>query len=414
MITLLWRMAWRNLLRRKRRTLITASTIAFGVFLSVTFTASGDYMYTNMINTAAKMGYGHVTIQPEGYFDSPSLQKRVRGADKIREKVLSTPGVTDAVTRIIGSAMFSSASKSVGGLFIAVDPRQEQTGSNIFIESIVEGKMFDKTTGKAVVIGKKMAEKMNLKIGKKLVWTTTDIHGEIVSEMARVIALFSTGVDEVDSAFVVLPIDRVRKTLAYAEGEATMISIMVYDQRYTEDMAETLKGVVDDKSHEVLTWKKTQSDMAGLITIDRATNYMFQFLIGLMIAAGILNTILMSVLERRHEFGILLAVGMSPYRLFEMVLVESVFLGFVGLVIGIIITTPWFYYMATTGIDLSSMIEEGYDAGGVLVDPVMKFRLYKESAGAILAGVFSLTVLAGLYPAFKAGRVPPVESLKSL
>ena len=405
-------MAWRNLWRRKRRTFITGSTVALGVFLSVTFTASGDYMYTNTINTAAKMGFGHVTVQPAGYNDSPSLKKRVKNAAEIRDKIMAAPGVTDAVTRIVGSAMYASASKSVGGMFIGVDPDQEVSGSNVFIESIVEGDMFDLTTGKSVVIGKKMAEKMNLKIGKKLVWTTTDAEGEIVSELARVVAIFHTGVAEVDSAFVILPIDRVRKTLGYDEGDATLISIMVHDQRYTGKMADSIEAIVGDKTREVVTWRTTQADMAGLITVDRASNYMFQFLIGLMIAAGILNTILMSVLERRHEFGIMLAVGMAPFRLFVMVLVESIFLGLVGLVIGIIVTSPWFYYVATTGIDLSSMIEEGYDIGGVMVDPVMKFRLYKESAAWILTGVFSLTVLAGLYPAIKAGRIPPIESIR--
>ena len=137
--------------------------------------------------------------------------------------------------------------------------------------------MFDLTTGKSVVIGKKMAEKMNLKIGKKLVWTTTDAEGEIVSELARVAAIFHTGVVEVDSAFVILPIDRVRKTLGYDKDDATLISIMVYDQRYTGKMAESIEAVAGDETREVVTWKTTQADMAGLITIDRASNYMFQF-----------------------------------------------------------------------------------------------------------------------------------------
>ncbi len=406
-------MALRTMLRRKRRTLITGSTVAFGVFLSVTFTASGDYSYTNMIDTSAKMGFGHVTVQALGQNERPSVTKRLSGVSEIGKSLDNVDGVSRSTVRIFGQAMFASASKSVGGVFIGIDPASEDPADNIFVNSIKEGKIFDSTTGKKIIIGSKMAEKLNLRIGKRMVWTSTNAEGEIVSQIAKVSAIFSTGVNDVDSAFALLPIDRVRKTIDYGPDEATMVSVMLDDQRYSDVMARRIETVVGEKDREVLTWRTTQADMSGMITVDRASNYLFQFLVGLVIAAGILNTIMMSVLERKHEFGVLLAVGMSPLRLFGMVLMESVALGVVGLILGIIVTAPWYHYMYYTGLDLTSMMEEGSDIGGVLVDPVMKFRLYKESALAILAGVFSLTVAAGLYPAIKAGRIPPVDSLKA-
>jgi ABC-type lipoprotein release transport system permease subunit len=146
--------------------------------------------------------------------------------------------------------------------------------------------------------------------------------------------------------------------------------------------------------------------------MDRIGNYISQVLIGLLIAAGILNTMLMSVMERTREFGVMMAIGMSPKTLFKLVIVESVCLALIGIVLGIIITAPWYAYLYYVGLDFSGAIGDDYSAGGILIDPLIKIRLYKESVIAILTGVFILTLLSGLYPAWRAGRIPPVESLK--
>ena len=407
-------MAWRNLWRRKRRTLITAISIGFGVMLAVTFTGSGDYWYTNMINAGATMGLGHITIEPHGYNQTPSLDKRLLNAGQIRKHVLTMPGVSNAIVRIMGQAMFASASKTIGGMFLAVDPSQESPDQNLLLRSLIQGQLFPGTDGRGIVVGSKMAKKLNLRIGKKLVYTTTDVSGEIVSEIARVTGIFETGVSEVDGALVLLPINSVRAILHYNDEDATLVAVTVNDQRYVERIRDKIAVAVGNPLREVLTWKQTQTELAGIITMDKSGNYITQVLIGLLIAAGILNTLLMSVLERTREFGVMMAVGMSPSTLFKLVLVESFWLALIGLAVGIIITAPWYAYLHYVGLDFSGAIGKDYSAGGVLVDPIFRIRLYKESIIAILAGVFSLTLLSGIYPAWRAGRTPPVESLKAI
>jgi ABC-type lipoprotein release transport system permease subunit len=382
--------------------------------LAVTFTGTGDYGYTNMINTSAIMGLGHVTIEPHGYNQTPSLNKRLRKTGQIRERVLTMPGVSDAIVRITGQAMFASASKTIGGMFMGIDPAQESPEQNLLIRSLVQGEIFSGKDSRGVVVGSKMAEKLNLRIGKKLVYTTTDVNGEIVSEIARVTGIFKTGVNEVDGGMVLLPIDSVRTTLHYDAEDATLLAVIINDQRYAERMRDNISLAERDPQIEVLSWQQTQAELAGIITMDRSGNYISQFLIGLLIASGILNTLLMSVLERTREFGVMMAVGMSPRTLFMLVVVESLWLAIIGIVIGIIITAPWYAYLYYVGLDFSGAIGEDYSAGGILVDPLLRIRLYKESIIAILTGVFSLTLLAGLYPAWRAGRIPPVESLKAM
>ena len=407
--------AWRNVWRRKRRTVITAFSIGFGVLLAATFTGMAVYMYGNMIDASAATGFGHVTIAAEDYNRQPTLDKRLSGVQALRKQVMNEQGVDGVTTRIMGQAMFASAVKSVGGMFLAIDPVQESARFNLILRLIKDGEMFTRKDGAGVVVGKKLAEKLNLRIGKKLVYTTTDAKGEIVSEIARVSGIFATGVAEIDGGLVLLPIDRIRKVLGYRPDEATLLAVTLKDQRKAASVREQLEKSLGGAGREFLSWRQTQADLAGLITVDSSSNYISQFLVALLIAAGVLNTLLMSVLERSREFGVMMAVGMSAQQLFRLVIIESVWLAIIGLVIGVLLTAPWYWYLDVYGLDFSSLLGgEDYSVSGVLVDPIVRLKLYVESTLAILASVFGLAILSGIYPAWRAGRIPPIESLRTI
>lgn len=406
-------MAWRTLSRNRRRTLITSLSVAFGILLAVTLTGSGDYSYTNMINTSTVMGLGHVSAAEEGYNDRPSLSRWLREAKPVREAALALPAVTGAYPRIMGQAMFAAGAKSAGGMFMGIDPALEGTRHNYFLRSIVDGALFAEADGRGALIGAEMAKKLNLRPGRKMVITVTDKDGELASELLRISGVFRTGDHAADSGIVLVPLDRLRKTLGYGPDGATLVAVYTDDLRRVADIRTILAARLARPGElEVLTWRETQADLAGLIAVDQLFNYLMQLLVGLVIAAGIMNTMLMSVLERGREFGIMLALGMAPSQVVRLVLVESLWLGCLGVVLGIVLTAPWFYYMSRTGIDLSGLVGEDYSAGGVLVDPVLKLRLFRESALAILASVFLLTLAAGIYPAIRAGQVLPAQSIK--
>ena len=407
-------LAWRNLWRHKRRTLITASSIAFGVLLAVTFTGAGDYFHTRMIDAGANMGMGHITIAARDYNRAPSSQKLIQGANTLQSLIASLPEVKSVVARIQGQAMFASARKSVGGTFIAIDPAKENANNNLFIQSLIDGEMLSTTNGKGIVMGVDLARKLKLNLGKKVVYTTTDINGDIVSAVARVSGIFRTGVAEVDGGMALLPMQSIQKVLGYASDEVSLIAVSLVDQRISHALRGRMQGQPEFEHVEVLNWQQTQPDLAGMIAVDKSANRISQLMISLLIAAGILNTMLMSVLERIREFGVMMALGMSPRSLFSLVILESLWLAVIGLIIGIIVTIPWYLYMAETGIDLTSAYGDDFSFGGVLLDTVFKIRLFKESIIGILIGLFGLALLSGVYPAWRAGRIPPVESLKAL
>lgn len=408
------KLAWRNLWRHKRRTLITASSIAFGVLLSVTFTGAGDYFYTRMIDASASMGMGHITIEAIGYNRTPSAKKRLQHIHSLRKEVLAIDGVKDVVIRINGQAMFASARKNSGGMFIGIDPALENSANNLFLRSMIKGEMLETTDVRSIVLGVDLARKLHLSLGKKVVYTTTDSTGEIVSGIARVKGLFKTGVSEVDSATALLPMKSAQKILGYQAHEATLLAILLNDQRMSVQLRDYLSSLPSYANLEVLNWQQSQPELAGMIAVDRSSNYVSQLLIATLVAAGILNTMLMSVLERVREFGVMMALGMSPASLFILVMLEAFWLAVVGLIIGTLISIPWYLYMSETGIDMSAAYGEDISFGGVLLDPVFKIRLFKESIIAILTGLFGLALLSGAYPAWRAGRIPPVESLKTL
>ncbi len=408
-------MAWRTLTRNRRRTLITSFSIAFGIFLAVTFTGSGDYSYTNMIDTSSVMGLGHISVEAPGYNDNPTLSRWFPDAERISNAAGKLPDVAGTYSRIMGQAMFAAGAKSAGGMFLAIDPSGETAQHNFFLRSIVKGSLFENSDGRGALIGVEMAKKLNIRPGKKMIITMTDKDGQLASELLRISGLFKTGDQGADSGIVLLPLGRIRQTLGYGKDGASLVAVYTDDLRRVKRISRQIAaGLQGNDELEVLTWRETQSDLSGLIAVDRLFNYLLQLLVGLVIAAGIMNTMLMSVLERTREFGIMMALGLTPGKTVRLVLIESFWLGCLGIVIGIIITVPWFYYMSETGIDLSRHVGEDYSAGGVLVDPVMKLRLFKESAIAILVTVFLLTLAAGVYPAIRAGRIMPVDTIKEI
>ncbi|MBN1551019.1 ABC transporter permease [bacterium] len=407
-------MAFRNLRKNKRRTWITLFSIGFGLLLAMTFTGIGDSGYTKMINGAARLGSGHLSIVPSGYIETPALDKTIQDTEEKIALLKKYDHIDACVVRIQGQAMVATPRDSGGATFVALDPGTETSDTAYFLEYIKEGKLFDRDDTFGIVIGRTMSDRLKVGIGEKIVYTTTDKHGEITSGLARVSGIFESGSKEVDGYFIILPLNRMRDLLGYNNDEATLLAIFLDDHHRSEHLKNRLQSEMNDSSCEVTTWRETMPDMASFVALDSSMNYLFQIIIFLLIAAGILNTILMSVLERTRELGIMLAIGMSPVRVVGLIMAEAFWLGILGIVSGIIITAPLYYYLHIFGIDFSGLIHEDTDVAGVVFDSIIYNDLRLESFLFIITGAFIITLLSGIYPAWKAGRLAPVESIKTI
>lgn len=407
-------MAWKNLWRQKRRTLITASSIAFAVFLASMLIGLNDQNWETVINTAARIGGGHITVQHPEYQEKSTLSRTVPHTAQKIQALMQVEHVVHALPRIVGQTMLSTTTESYGAGFIAYDPALESTETISILEAVSEGELFKTSRDKGILLGHRLAKNLGAKLGDKVVYTLTDKEGEIVSGLARVSGLIKTGSPAVDLGLCFLPLDSVRKTLGYADDEATQIAVFVDSQRRSEDVNAAVAATLSDGS-VALTWKEVQPDLDGFIAMKKGGGAFFSLLMLLLCAAGIFNTLFVSVMERLREFGILMAIGFSPGKLFSLVMFESLWLGLIGILTGVLVTAYPYYFLSTTGVDMTEMYatQGGQaDIAGVGMSMILKIGLYPESMVAIFVAALGATLLSGLYPAFKAGMVEPVETIK--
>ena len=192
-------------------------------------------------------------------------------------------------------------------------------------------------TRKASCSATRLAANLGVTLGKKVVYTMTDKRGQIVEGLARVSGIVRTGAPSVDGGLCLLPIDTLRRVLGYAANEATEVAVFIRDQRRSDEVAARLGARLDGDA-VALPWYETQAGLAGFIAMKVGGANFMKILIAVLIAAGIFNTLFVSITERMREFGIMLAIGYSPRDIYEMVMLESLWLGLVGLTIGTAIT----------------------------------------------------------------------------
>ena len=410
--TSLWVMAWRNLGRNRRRTLLTLASIAFGVFLAVMSMAAQDRNWQDMIDLGARMGGGHVTVQHPEYLDTPSLSRTVSGTVALREAVARDPLVTRVVDRISGQLMLSTARESYGGAFIAFDPDAEDEQSLSFLEAVAEGAMFSADDRTGIVIGAQLARNLGAETGDKVIYTATDRNGAIVSGLGRVTGLLRTGAPSMDASMVLLPINAVRDVLGYAPDEANQVAVFVDDHRESEALAARLGRDLGDVVAAV-PWNEARPELAAFIAMKVGGGVIMIIVIALMVAAGIFNTVFVSVMERLREFGIMMAVGFSPAKLFRLVVYESVWLALIGLVLAGALTIGPYLYLNQVGIDMSAYLgDTSTEISGIAMASNLKFGIYPENTLRILVLAFFAVILAGIYPAWRAGRVRPAETIR--
>ncbi len=410
--TSLARMAWRNLWRNRRRTTITLSAIVFGVFLAVILMATQDRNWADMIRLAARLGAGHVTIQHPEYLDSPTLTRPVEGTDELRRLAADNPRVIRVVERITGFNMLSTARENIGAGFIAVSPEDEDEETLSLLEAVVEGKFFESSSDGGIILGEKLASNLDVELGSKVVYTLTDKEGEIVSGLARVSGLIRTGSPSVDGGICLLPIDTVREAIGFGPDEAIQVAAFVDDQRVSDAVVTEL-GSQAPESVAVLPWHELQPDLAVFIAMKVGGSKVIMLVLALLVAAGIFNTLFVSVMERLREFGIMLAVGFSPGQLFRLVMFESAWLAVVGLTAAALVTIGPYLYLASTGIDMSALVAaDQMEVAGVGMSSVMRVGIYGESVALIGASALAAILLSGVYPAWRAGHADPVETIR--
>ncbi len=402
--------AFRNLRRNLRRTILTVAAIALGTGLALFSIGLGDGGHRQMIENGVRIGQGHLTVQVEGYLESPSLALYISDPDPFMTILTRSPYVDRAYPRIRGEGILATAAGSEGVAFQGIDPTKQRE-AGIFRNSLIKGQFLTDYAEPRVVLGAKLADRLKVALGKKVVLTTQDATGEITSTLLRVKGIYRTGSSAIDGSICLVPIGYLQDALSMNKG-VTSIAVYLKNPFKQRNALQAIGKKLPPGPEHLYQWQTLQPDLRDYVVIDDAFGYMIYAIILLIVAIGVLNTILMSVMERRREIGILTALGMDNRDVMRMILFETLFITLAGIVAGLILGLGVNWYFSTYGLDLSRWSAQDWSLAGTVIDPVLRSHLRPYRALGLCLVVFFLTVTMGIYPAWKASRTPPVEAME--
>lgn len=367
------RLAWRSLWRQRRRTLITVSSIGLGLAVAILFIATGEGIYDQVINDGVRMHAGHVTVEHPDYRVAPSVDLWIRVRPEQRRAIDQMSEVVSSKALLLGQGVAKSGAGAVGIGLMGVEPRVERATSPL-ARKIVSGSYLSDTDSNRVVIGSRLAERLRLKPGKKLVISTNNAVGELVEELFRVKGVFTTGSEEIDGYLLQMPIDSARRLYRLPADAATQLGVVLVEQAAMDSILERLRLLFPGAA-SVRPWQEILPEVAAYIRLDRTSNWVFQALLLVIILFTIFNTLLMSAVEREHEFAVFLALGTPPVQLRSQLLVEAVFLAAMGCAAGTLVGSLAAGALQQWGLDLTFLLPDGITISGLAVSTRIHARL---------------------------------------
>lgn len=398
-------MAFRNILRQKRRTILTGLSMMVGFFLAAIFIGWSDGTYNDIIKTFTRNRLGHIQIHEKSYLDRPSLYKTIDKSSNIGEILIHTKGILSWSPRLYSAGLASVGEKSAGVQIIGIDPEKE-TKTTHFDNKIIEGRNFSGAPSKEVILGKGLAEILKAEVNDEIVIVSQAADGSIANDLYNIIGISSSGNDISDRLSFYLHL-RDAQELLVLEGRIHEIAIALKKLGDVVKINRYLTEKIDDPELSVSPWQVFAKTFYDAMKADQAGMWIMLIIIVLIVAVGVLNTVLMSVLERRREYGVLKAVGTKPSQIIRLVLIEVTILAIFSLIIGTGLGFAANSFLSTHGISYGQALTYGG----------MKFEtMYSEvnvrSFTIPAVTVFFCAVLVSLFPAVKAAKTEPAKTMR--
>ncbi len=408
---LLWfKMGWRNLWRNRRRTIIEIVSIAGSVMLGVAWNNLAIGSYTKMIDDGVKMGSGHIGIYHPDYLEMRKTEQVVDAAAIVPEieKIEEVEGI---YPRLNVPGLVRSARESRSSMLMGIDFDREKSINPLLADKRIDDGGLPDPSKREALIGYRLARELDLDIGSKFVIMAQGRDGDIVSGLYRVSGLLHTNVQDIDTGAVL--VDRKKLgDLIGRPGSAHEIAIMLPSHRMIEEVLPKVQAVVADLSGtEAFPWNEAMKSLADSVELDHAALKIMVFILYVIVGIGTINTLLMSVMERTREFGVVRAIGVNRSGIRKMVLSEATVLAVVGVLIGVGLGMLIGVYTHNYGIDLSGAIDE-QGMGGVLFEPIMYSAWDWYGMFVLGLGMMIVAILASLYPTHYVLRIQPSEAMR--
>ena len=400
-------LAWRNIWRNKRRTMIILTAVIIGVWSMIILGALMRGIAVGMVKNGIATLTGHIQIHHQGYRDDPAIQNSISNPSDV-ENVLKNVLPDDArwSRRVRVNAVASNAHYSTGVTLVGIDPVSEAKISFIGA-AITRGRYLTPDDQNGILIGEAMLDKFETKLGRKLVLMSQDMDGEIASRAFRIVGIFRAEMESTEKQFVFILREPSQKMLKLDKG-ISEISILLTEKADDQRLERELKTALPSGQFEIQNWRELLPFQTAYLRILDGFMYIWYLVVFVAMGFGIVNTTLMAVYERMREFGLLKALGMKPWWIVREVLTESLLLLLTGLVIGNLLGLLSVYTLSVRGIDLSAMAAGAEYAGMTrIIYPALDLKDFLVANLVVLL----LGMLVSVYPAAKAAKFTPVEAL---
>ncbi len=398
--------AWRNIWRNKKRSFLVMGAVILGLWSILFATSFSAGMISAMIEKGIRHQHSHLQIHHNNYQKNKEAKHFIEDAESILQKSASDENIQASAARVTTQAMMNTTKGVRGIQVIGVQAEREAQLTDID-QFIITGKYFDGKQRKPILVSKGIAEKMKLKESTKLVLTFQNTLGDISTLSFRVAGIFDTGNAMLDDTRVYVPFKSLQTALGLAEGQAHELAFFLKDASELERSQAALAAIAP-RLH-VQSWEDLAPEFRVFEEQFRISIYVILFIIMLALIFGIINTMLMAVLERIRELGMLMAVGMNKRKVFNMILTETVLLTLIGAPIGILLAWISITFFSENGINLGAYAE-GLSSMGVghIIRPVFEPEVFFITSIMIII----TAILAAVYPAYKAVKLKPVEALR--
>lgn len=402
-------MAWRNVLRNRRRSLLTALAMGIAVTVCMWMMALMAGMYGQMEDALVTRNLGHVQIHQADYPGPRNVFDTIQHADALVAELDALPDVQAVSMRMFGSALLAGAEKTEGAQLTGVDPARED-GIRHLSDKVREGDWLSADTPNGIVLGIDLAKQLDVGVGDGVVAVTQAADGSLGNELYDVVGIVQTGTPTVDRAGAFLGLEALGTLLALPD-QVHEVVVVGPDLHDTEPLVAEIAPVVADRPVVVRAWDEVDPTTAQLFGMQRFSSLiMLGFFYGIS-AVGVVNTLLMSVFERTHEFGVMRAIGMRPREVVGLVVLEALVLAVIAVALGGAVGGLLDLHLVTVGMDFS-IGGKGYEVGDMTFDPIVKGRVTAESILQPVIGVFVFSALAAVWPALRAARLQPVDAMR--
>ena len=400
------KIAFRNIFRQKRRTILTALAMIVGFTLSSVFIGWSDGAYGNIIAMFTRNRIGHIQVHREGYLDKPSLYKTISEYLAVGKAIQTIAGVEAWTPRVFGAGLGSVDEKSTTVQIFGVDVARE-TKATQFGKKVIEGRVLDKTPSHEAVIGKGLATTLSATLGSEIVIFSQGADGSIANDVYTIVGIVESGDDTTDRMTCYLNLKDAQE-LFVLEGRIHEIVVTVSRVNQVAKITRAIETRLNDSTLHVAPWQEVAKSFYRAMQADKQGDSVGRIVIMLIVAIGVLNTVLMSVLERTREYGVLKAVGTKPTQIFRLVICEVFIIALGSICVGALLGVLTNYLLSIYGITLP----QEFTYGGI------KFETMYAEVNARSLIIPAITVLlsatvVSLFPAIKAARIMPAKAMRT-